>query len=204
MSNNKVDVNIYGAVLGNAAGVAIANSAAGSSLTINPGGILGGGCTGGSPADCNSDGYALLGMNQQAHVTAINNGTVIGSLDPAPNTVTFNNYGKYFSGREITHIDFNDYGTTYLGQQPGKILDVTMTGVNYRYSNNAMLIVDADFVHGIPDKLHLVGSTFQRVTSKAFGTSPAAGRPPPNSRCPIPLPVWTTPMPSTTSVSCRA
>ncbi|WP_262966270.1 autotransporter outer membrane beta-barrel domain-containing protein [Methylobacter psychrophilus] len=165
--NEMVEITINGKVYGNAAGVVIAGGdgvVGVSTLMINQGGVLAGGCT--AVDNCNGNGYAFLQpTGNLAFTDIINQGTVIGSIDPPPNAVSFNNYGTYFSGSEVTNIDFNDYGTTYLGTQAGKITDLVMTGVNYNYNANTRMVVDADFVTGISDTLRLNNTTFNSVDS---------------------------------------
>jgi hypothetical protein len=153
-----------GAVYGNAAGVMIQNSDS-SNVTVASGGILAGGCTGASTADCNANnGYALLASNASAALN--NSGTVVGSLDPATNSVIFNNYGTYYAGSAITHINMNDYGTTFLSQHAGQYSSVVMTGTNYSYAPSARLAVNADFAHGYSDTLTLLnGSTFNSLAA---------------------------------------
>lgn len=166
--SDSINITINGEVYGNAAGVVIANSGNKgniSTVLINKGGILAGGCT--AIDNCNADnGYAFLQpTGNLAFTNIINQGTVIGSIDPPPNAVSFNNYGTYFSGSEVTNIDFNDYGTTYLGTQAGKITDLVMTGVNYNYNANTRMVVDADFVTGISDTLRLNNTIFNSMDS---------------------------------------
>ena len=189
-SRSKVTVDIDGAVYGNAAGVAIANAGSGSQVTVNASGTLAGGCTGASAASCTAGGYALLGMTKESQgLTLVNNGgTVVGSMAgtsatsaaatssamaapgpavPVTAGLTFINHGSFFAGREISNVAIQDYGITNIGTQAGAVSDIVMSGGSYRYDSGARIVVDADFVQGRSDVIHLVNSSWAPLEGSA-------------------------------------